>query len=105
MPFIALGPEIQTLDLPLYPQKPSMSGPETADSPQVKLTRSLIGSMTTKDIDFFHKFLHKDFRRVTYPKSISRPEYDKEGWIQQIAELFTIWPEGGGEVSCIGCQH
>jgi hypothetical protein len=75
-----------------------MSGPETVDSAQVKLVRTILEGMKTGDVDLLAKPLHKDLRRITYPRSLGRPEYNKEDWLQQIRELFALLA-GGCEAS------
>ena len=67
-----------------------MSDQETANSPQVKLLRSFFEGIGKRDVDSIADQVHKDFRRVNYPRSVSRPECDKEGWIQRVTELFGL---------------
>lgn len=80
-----------------------MSGSETVDSPQVKLVRTLTEGMRLRDVDLLAGPLHKDLRRVTYPKSLGRPEYNKEEWLQQAIGLFDLWT-GSCEASRIRCR-
>ena len=39
-------------------------------------------------MDLLAKPLHKDFRRVVYPKSIGHPEQNKEDWMKEITALL-----------------
>ena len=78
-----------------------MSDPETVDSPQLELIHSLLEGMRKGDVDLLARPLHKDLCRVTYPRSLGRPEYNKEDWLKQAAELFSLWAEDCA-VSCIG---
>ncbi|KAF9782946.1 hypothetical protein BJ322DRAFT_1022463 [Thelephora terrestris] len=55
-----------------------MTSPETADSPQIELLKSFIEGFKTIDIDRIAKTLHKDHRRITYPKSLGVSEQTKE---------------------------
>ena len=72
-----------------------MSGPETSNSPQVKLMLSLIEGLRTRDMEVVANLLHKDLRRVTYPRSLGRPEYNKEEWLVQAAGLLGLFAEDG----------
>ena len=63
------------------------------DSPQVKFVLSLVQAISNRDADLVANHLHKDFLRVTYPRSLDRPEYDKDGWMEQYRELTGIWTE------------
>lgn len=70
-----------------------MSGPETADSPQVKLVRGVVEGMRTKSVDLLYKQLHKDLRRIIHPRSLGIPDRNKEEYLQHITEFFAVWTE------------
>ncbi|KAF9779289.1 hypothetical protein BJ322DRAFT_1221577 [Thelephora terrestris] len=47
-----------------------MSSQGTVDSPQVELIRSFVRQFENMDVEKLVTFLHKDLRRVTYPRSL-----------------------------------
>jgi len=70
-----------------------MSNPDTVDSTQVKLIRSVVIGFAARDADLVLNQLHTDFRFVTYPQSVGTPEFTKEEWAPQLKELISFWPE------------
>jgi hypothetical protein len=78
-----------------------MSNQDTADSPQVKLIRSVIDGFGERNVDRILDQLHKDHRFITYPRSLGRPEYTKEEWALRLKELVGLLPEGA-EVNYTG---
>ena len=75
---LGLGPRIEltsgsSAKITFNPFIP-MSDLGSSDSPQVKLTHEWAQTFKTKDIDLIAKTLHKDYRQITYPRSLGRPE-------------------------------
>lgn len=68
-----------------------MSGPETTDSPQLKLVHSLIEAFRRRDVDYLATLLHKDHRRIYYPRSLGIQEQTKEGWLKHVTEFIGLW--------------
>jgi hypothetical protein len=68
-----------------------MSSAEITDSPQVRLMHSLVEGFRNKDMDYVAKLLHKDHRRITYPRSIGKPEQTKEEYLQHTREVVGLW--------------
>ena len=68
-----------------------MSGPEITDSPQVKLVRSFCEDFKKRDMSQIAKHLHKDHRRLTYPRSLGKPEQTKEEYIKNTGEVMALW--------------
>ena len=68
-----------------------MSNSENSDSPQVKLIREWGGAFEKIDMDAVAKTLHKDYRHTIYPRSIGRPEQNREEWLKHIAGLSSLW--------------
>lgn len=71
-----------------------MSSPQTTDSPQVKLAHSFIEGFKKGDVDHLAKYLHKDYRCITYPRSIGKPVETREEWLQHIAQFIALWTDG-----------
>ena len=40
------------------------------------------------NMDLIAQPLHKDHRRVTYPRSLGKPEQTREEWLAQLASVF-----------------
>ena len=57
-------------------------------SPQIQLINEWNEGFSALDVELLAKPLHKDFRRVVYPRSIGDPEQNKEGWIKEITGLL-----------------
>ena len=68
-----------------------MSSTEIADSPQVQIVRSFCEAFKNRDMDSIAKFLHKDHRRITYPRSVGVPERTGEEYLQHTAKLMSLW--------------
>ena len=68
-----------------------MSSQGTADSPQVKVIRSFAQGIEKMDADQIISVLHKDHRRVTYPRSIGRADENREEWAKRIVEVVSLW--------------
>jgi hypothetical protein len=64
-----------------------------SDSAQVKLVIEWGQGFQKKDLDILAKGLHKDFRYVTYPQSLGRPEQTKEEWLGHLEKIIPLWAE------------
>lgn len=62
-------------------------------APETKLVLEWGCGFQKKDPDHLAKYLHKDFRHVTYPRSLNRPVQNKEEWIAQMKQIFPLWTE------------
>ena len=56
----------------------------------------------TGNPDLIAKALHNDYRYVSYPRSLGRPEQTKEERLEEFTGIISILVSGA-EVSCIGC--
>lgn len=61
-----------------------------SDSPQAKLVNEWGQGFEKRDIGLIAKVLHKDYRHITYPRSLGRPEQTREEWLQHIAGIINI---------------
>ena len=57
------------------------------ESPQIKLIDAWDRALLAKDLDLAAKYLHKDFRRTTSPRSLGEPDKTKEEWFKAAAKL------------------
>jgi len=57
--------------------------------------RSFFQEGEKRNVDHFHKYLHKDFRHNMYPRSIGVQEQTKEEWIKSFGEFTSLWAEDG----------
>jgi hypothetical protein len=71
-----------------------MSGPQATPSPQVQLVVNLYQGFKKKDVNILAKYLHKDFRYTTHPKSLGKPELTRDEWLQESAEMMSLWASG-----------
>ncbi|KAF9782948.1 hypothetical protein BJ322DRAFT_1073534, partial [Thelephora terrestris] len=71
-----------------------MTSPDISDSPQLKLMHSFIEGFKNRDLDQIAKLLHKDHRRITYPRSLGKPEQTKEEYLQHTAEVLRLCVDG-----------
>ena len=55
------------------------------DSPQIKLVNEWNQGFRELNLDIIKKYLHKDFRRFVYPRSIGQAEQNKEEWLEFLA--------------------
>jgi hypothetical protein len=78
-----------------------MANPESTDSPQVKLFRQCRGEFEKRDLSSIGNAIHKDFRYVSYPRSLGHPEQTKEEWLERYAGIMSLWA-AAPEVSYIG---
>lgn len=58
-------------------------------SPQIKLIHEFDLAMHERNLDLLAKYLHKDFRHVTHPKSVGKPPIIKDEWLATMAEVFS----------------
>jgi len=42
-------------------------------------------------MDHIAKHLHKDHRRITYPRSVGKPEQTREEYLQHTSEVVDLW--------------
>ena len=70
-----------------------MATSESSDSPQVKLIREWSQGFQKKDLGILATALHKDFRQVTYPRSLNQPDKTKEEWLGHIAGVISLWTD------------
>ena len=68
-----------------------MSSVEITDSPQVQLIRSFCEGFKKRDMGHIANCLHKDHRRITYPRSLGKPEQTKEEYIKNTGEVMSLW--------------
>jgi len=78
-----------------------MSSAEITDSPQVRLMHSLVEGFRNKDMDHVAKLLHKEHRRITYPRSIGKPEQTKEEYLRHTGEVMGLWLDADPTVHSI----
>jgi hypothetical protein len=57
-------------------------------SPQIKLVNDWNDGFTEMNVEIIGKHLHKDFRRLVYPRSIGQPEQNKEEWLKELSVGF-----------------
>ena len=76
----------------------------SSDSPQVNLIQEWGQGFHKRDLSLLEKALHKDFRYITYPRSLGKPEQTREEWLGQIAGVLKIWT-ADPEVSYFGCSN
>jgi hypothetical protein len=96
------NPSDLLLDRHLRPPYP-MANPESSDSPQIKLFLQSRGNFEKRDLASIANSLHKDFRYVSYPRSLGHPEQTKEEWLERYAGIMSLWA-AAPEVGYIGCS-
>ncbi|KAF9780786.1 hypothetical protein BJ322DRAFT_1081686 [Thelephora terrestris] len=72
-----------------------MSVLENSESPQVNLVHEFGQAFEKRDPDLLATLLHKDYRHITLPRSIARPEEAREEWLQHIGGFLSLWTESG----------
>ena len=81
-----------------------MSNIKTNGSPQLELVHSYVQGIEKRNIGQAGKTLHKELRRITYPRSAGRPEQTKEESLKHIGGFVSLCTEDC-EVSYVGgCQ-
>jgi hypothetical protein len=78
-----------------------MADQESSDSPQIKILLECSQAFQAGNLDVCAKYLHKDFRNVTYPRSLGKPDQTKEEWLEEWVGILSM---GELEVSYIGCS-
>jgi hypothetical protein len=58
------------------------------ESPQVRLLHEWNRGFLERDRDLLTKHLHKDLCYVVYPRSLSKPDKNRDEWIQAIEEVL-----------------
>lgn len=69
-------------------------------SPQIKLVNDWSEGFLEMNVEILGKPLHKDFRRLVYPRSLGEPEQNKEEWLKEITGIIGF---GIGSVSHATC--
>ena len=59
-------------------------------SPQIKLITEWNEGFLQRNVDLLVKHMHKDFRRVAYPRSMGIPEQNKEEWLTEITGMLGL---------------
>ena len=77
-----------------------MSNLENSGSPQLKFVHEWRQAFDKEDLSLVAKSLHKDYRHITYPRSIGKPEQTREEWLEHLAGVSSARTEF--EVSYIG---
>ena len=62
-------------------------------SPQIKLITEWNEGHLQRNVDILVKYAHKDFCRVVHPRSMGRPEQNKEEWLKEITGIFGLATE------------
>ena len=60
----------------------------STESPQRKLVNEFFEGLMDMNIEIVAKHLHKDFRRFTYPRSLNKPEQNREEWLRHFEEII-----------------
>ena len=68
-----------------------MTDLESSDSPQIKLIQECSRGFQTRDPAIIAKYLHKDFRNFTYPRSLGQPDQTKEEFLECWAGVIGLW--------------
>jgi hypothetical protein len=80
-----------------------MADPESSNSPYAKLLLECSQGFQARDLDVIAKYIHKDFRSVTYPRSLGKKEESKEEFLERWTGIIGLWT-GDLDVSYIGCS-
>ena len=62
-------------------------------APETKLVLEWGEGFQKKDANHFAKYLHKDFRYITYPHSLERKPQNKDEWITEMSQILPLWAE------------
>jgi len=57
-------------------------------SPQIKLINDWNDAFTERNMEVFVSYLHKDFRRSVYPRSLGQPEQNREEALKELSGLL-----------------
>lgn len=80
-------------ETPTVNRPPQMSSTETTGSPRAQFFAFFLEEYKYKDINRVAQYLHKDHRRITYPKSIGKPDQTKEEYIKHTGEVMNYWAD------------
>jgi len=66
--------------------------PADADpnSPQLKIVQDWNVGFRELNAEIIGKYLHKEFRRSVYPRSIGQPEQNKEEWLKELSAIIVF---------------
>jgi len=67
-----------------------MSDPPSSESPQLQLVNEFSRGFVEGDVNHLAKYLHRDFRRTVYPRSLGVQEYAREEWLKDMAEVIAF---------------
>jgi len=72
-----------------------MSDLPSSSSPQLRVVNEFVRGFDERNVDILAKTLHKDFRRIIYPRSLGAPELTKDEWLKNMREVvsFIATPE------------
>jgi len=76
---------------------PQLPASTNLSSPQIKLISDWHDGFTEMNLEIIGKYMHKDFRRLVYPRSIGELELSKEESLKQISGILgfaTGWNVG-----------
>ena len=68
---------------------------ENFDSPQIKLAGEFSRAFRESDPALLAKILHKDFRRIIYPRSLGVPEVGRDEWLKNAEGVISVTTELG----------
>ena len=51
----------------------------------------MVEGFKERDMDRIASHLHKDYRSITYPRSLGEGEETKEEWLKKTAEVVGLW--------------
>jgi len=68
-----------------------MSSSQTTNSPQVRLILDWVEGFKDGDLDRIAKHLHKDYRRIVYPRSLNKPEVTRDQFLSRLGEVLKCW--------------
>ncbi|KAF9785474.1 hypothetical protein BJ322DRAFT_1063387 [Thelephora terrestris] len=71
-----------------------MAGLQTNGSPQLELLRSFCLGIEQKDLSQTAKAMHKDHRRITYPKSLNIPTQTGEQYLERLEGFLKAMADG-----------
>jgi hypothetical protein len=52
-------------------------------------------------MDIIASTMHKDYRYISYPRSLGKPEETREVWVERFAGVISLWTGDGPEVNYI----
>ena len=83
-----------------------MCDSQSSESPQVKVMLEWGKGFEARDVKILEKYLHDDFRAISYPRSLELPEQNKEQWLQRMTMIIGLWTEGCKvSYTCPGLLH